>query len=106
MIPSTFNSGEEAEFLLRIYVEKTWGSSEDVTDDVTERINRIAIDGPGRASDDGVDGKNKVGRSKSWNQVIKKMKTPKDKFNWCVDSKDELALLKMIMSESFKIRLF
>ena len=27
VIPSTFNSGEEAKFLIKVYVEKCWGSS-------------------------------------------------------------------------------
>jgi len=31
VIPSTFNSGEEGEFLIRIFVERKWGSSNDGT---------------------------------------------------------------------------
>ena len=27
VIPSTFNSGEEGKFLIKVYVEKCWGSS-------------------------------------------------------------------------------
>lgn len=31
IIPSTFNYGEESEFLVRVFVEKKWGSSRDGT---------------------------------------------------------------------------
>ena len=29
IIPCTFEKGEEGEFLLRVFVERSWGSSED-----------------------------------------------------------------------------
>ena len=42
VIPSTFNSGEEGEFLIKVFVEKSWGSS-DQSDRMAFRLSSMSL---------------------------------------------------------------
>lgn len=53
IIPSTFQTGEEGEFLLRIFVEKNWGTSDRGRGKVVDRHSAVgdATDGGGGGSE-------------------------------------------------------
>ena len=42
VIPSTFNSGEEGEFLIKVFVERSWGSS-DQSDPMHFRLSSMSL---------------------------------------------------------------
>ena len=55
IIPSTFDRDEEGEFMLRVYVEKYWGSADKALKEGRDLMRRVGDNFavPGRPSGDG-----------------------------------------------------
>lgn len=76
IIPSTFKTGVEGKFLLRVFVEKYWGSSEEAK---KETLNSL--------------------RRGSW-FTLQESVTSRKKHEWCLEPGAELKLLNKILNKN------
>lgn len=122
IIPCTFSRGEEGDFLLRVFVEKRWGSSEssrgqmvskytgpddEVDSGMDSGMAGLAIDDTPSPNQD--EGAMKFGSRKHKKitgfalkmlekNFPKEMKKLKDFYNWAMDRDSEFALLGKIVN--------